>query len=139
MKINELLIAILFAGSILFLSCGITPTEETESPINETTEDATETTQASAIDVQVVGTWVMITEDGTEKGFTLNANGTFENINMADLTITQWDAPNAQLLLTGPSAEGAEPVLTVCSIARGMPDVLTVNDGTNDIEFTRKK
>lgn len=108
MKIIALLFAILFAGSLLFESCGETATEET------TVE---ETTEASAIDEQVVGTWVMITEDGTEKGFTLNADGTFANINMTDLTITQWDAPNAHLILTGPSVDGAKPVVTVWSIA----------------------
>jgi hypothetical protein len=137
MKINALLFAMLFAVTMLFVSCGETASEETT--VQEITVDTTETTEVSAIDVQVVGTWVMITEDGTEKGFTLNADGTFANINMTDLKITQWDAPNAQLILTGPSAEGAEPVVTVWSIARVMPDVLTVNDGTNDIEFTRKK
>jgi hypothetical protein len=137
MKINTLLFAILFAVSMLFVSCGETASEETT--VEEITVDTAKTTEVSAIDVQVVGTWVMITEDGTEKGFTLNADGTFANINMTDLTITQWDAPNAQLILTGPSAEGAEPEVTVWSITRALPDVLTVNDGTNDIEFTRKK
>jgi hypothetical protein len=136
MKINALLFAILFAGSMLFVSCGETATEET--PVEETTEEATETTETATLDQQVAGTWVMMAEDGTEKGFSLNADGTVAAINMADLTATQWTAADGKIMLTAPAAEGAEPVVTTWNVVAVTPETLTVNDGTSEIVLTKK-
>lgn len=135
MKINALLFAILFAGSMLFVSCGANATEET---VEETTEEATATTETAALDQQVAGTWVMTAEDGTEKGFSLNADGTVAPINMADLTATQWTAADGKIMLTAPAAEGAEPVVTTWTVVGVTPETLTVNDGASDIVLTKK-
>lgn len=134
MKINALLFAILFAGSMLFVSCGETATEET------TVEDteATATTETATLDQQVAGTWVILAEDGTEKGFSLNADGTVAPINMADLTATQWTAADGKIMLTAPAAEGAEPAVTTWSVVEVTTETLTVNDGTSDIVLTKK-
>lgn len=137
MKLNAILFAIFFAGSLTLVSCGSQATEATEET---TVEEATPTAEeAPAVAAEsLVGTWVEVAADGTETGFTLNADGTFAYVNVADKQADKWMLEGGELKMSAPATEGAEPAVSSCTVVSVDATTLKVNEGGVEKTYTKK-